>query len=305
MVDAVLAIAPFVAGVVLAAVSQIVLQEPLHHFLARIISGGLPRPGRHVRGIWECCYRYPSKGVFRYEQQLMLLSQVGPFVVARNVTSQSHVHRLSGRLKSATFLTGRWENLAEGEIWHGTFQFVLHNSGNTMLGKWLGFDSEGTVEHGPWAWKLVSRDTSKASVGAVRDDWNPDGALVALCRPPQDGLRDLVRRYGEAWTSQDADSLGSIFTSDAIYQERAFDRPLRGLAEIRQYWERKVRDQQASIQFRILSLHGGGGTGVAEWEAEFDDLVQGVRKQMREVAILELSDGKIASLREYWSSRRV
>lgn len=305
MVDVILGIGTFMAGVVLAAVSQVLLQEPLHHFLARIISGGLPRPGRHIRGIWECCYRYPTEGTYRYEQQLMRLSQVGPFVVARNVTSQSHVHRLSGRLKSSTYLSGRWENLTEGEIWHGTFQLVLHPTGTTMLGKWLGFDSQGDVEVGPWAWKLVDRNTSKASVNTLKSSWEPDAALVALCHPSEDVLKQLVTRYGEAWKNQDVDALASLFTADALYQERVFDRPLRGLDEIRRYWERKVVNQQANIQFRILSLYGGTETGVAEWETEFDDLTQGTRKHIREVAILELSDGKIRSLREYWSSKRV
>lgn len=149
MIDAILAIAIFVAGVMLAAVSQILLQEPLHHFLARVLSGALPRPSRHVRGIWECCYRYPTKGTYRYEHQLMRLSQLGPFVIGRNITSQSHVHRLSGRLKISSYWTGRWENITEGEIWHGTFQFVLRADGTAMLGKWLGFDSNNTVQQGP------------------------------------------------------------------------------------------------------------------------------------------------------------
>lgn len=151
----------------------------------------------------------------------------------------------------------------------------------------------------------MSRDSSKASIKALKEEWKPDSNLVAPCHPPEHSLRDLVLRYGEAWKNRDVDALSGIFTTDALYQERAFDRPLRGLSEIRQYWERKVVNQQANIRFKILSLHGSAETGYAEWEVEFDDLVQGVRKQVREVAIIDLSDGKICSLREYWSSKRV
>jgi len=118
-------------------------------------------------------------------------------------------------------------------------------------------------------------------------------------------LRDLVVKYGLAWERQDVHALDELFTEDALYQERAFGRPLKGLAEIRQYWERKVMNEQRNIQFRMLSLYGQGETGVAEWEAEFDDLVQNVRKQLREIALIELSGNKIRSLREYWSSRRL
>ncbi len=94
-----------------------------------------------------------------------------------------------------------------------------------------------------------------------------------LLQEPQVGLKQLVTRYGEAWEEQDVNALSNVFTTDALYQERAFKRPLRGVAEIRQYWEHKVVRQQANIHFRIISL-------------------------------LELLDGKMRSLREYWRSSR-
>ena len=128
---------------------------------------------------------------------------------------------------------------------------------------------------------------------------------MLLCQPPEDRFRELVSKYGLAWERQDVLALCSIFTEDAIYQERAFERPLKGLVEIRRYWERKVAKEQSNIRFRILSLYGGIGTGVAEWEAEFDDIAQNVRKKIREVAILELSGEKIRGMREYWSSKRL
>jgi hypothetical protein len=61
---------------------------------------------------------------------------------------------------------------------------------------------------------------------------------------------------------------------------------------------------QANITCRLLSLYLDGDTAIAEWEAEFDDLVQGVRKRMREIALLVFEDRLIASLREYWHHRR-
>jgi hypothetical protein len=36
---------------------------------------------------------------------------------------------------------------------------------------------------------------------------------------------------------------------------------------------------QANITCRLLSLYLDGDTAIAEWEAEFDDLIQGVRKR--------------------------
>ena len=33
-----------------------------------------------------------------------------------------------------------------------------------------------------------------------------------------------VNEYGKAWTTQDADRIAALFTEDAVYVERAFDR---------------------------------------------------------------------------------
>ncbi|MGB3896025.1 MAG: nuclear transport factor 2 family protein, partial [Mycolicibacter sinensis] len=75
-------------------------------------------------------------------------------------------------------------------------------------------------------------------------------------------------------------------------------------AGIRDYWQTKVVEGQANIDARLLNLYTAtdGTTVIAEWEATFDDRVQGRRKRMREVAILEFDGEQIASLREYWAS---
>lgn len=43
-------------------------------------------------------------------------------------------------------------------------------------------------------------------------------------------------------------------------------------------------------------------TAIAEWQAEFDDLAQGMRKRMQEIAVLTFQGDLISSLREYWAS---
>ena len=62
---------------------------------------------------------------------------------------------------------------------------------------------------------------------------------------------------------------------------------------------------QANITCRLLNLYLDGDTAVAEWEAEFDDVAQGVRKHMKEIAVLVFEGHLIASLREYWASETV
>jgi ketosteroid isomerase-like protein len=108
--------------------------------------------------------------------------------------------------------------------------------------------------------------------------------------------------YKTAWEHKDAELILTIFTDDAVYHERVLQEPIRGHAGIAAYWQEKVVKGQDRISFTLLNTYLDGTTGIAEWEVSFDDCVQRKRKHMKEIAIMEFVDGKIASLREYWAS---
>jgi hypothetical protein len=118
-------------------------------------------------------------------------------------------------------------------------------------------------------------------------------------------VRKLIDIYIRAWTTQDPELILTVFTPTATYHERVLQEPIRDHAGIREYWRTKVVQEQANIQAELLNLYTDGATVIAEWEARFDDVVDGHRKRMREVAILELDGDRVASLREYWTSERV
>ena len=108
--------------------------------------------------------------------------------------------------------------------------------------------------------------------------------------------------YKTAWEQQNPELILTIFTKDAVYHERVLQEPIRGHEEIAAYWQEKVVKGQGRISFTLLNTKIDGSTGIAEWEVSFDDVVQRKRKHMKEIAILEFVEGKIASLREYWAS---
>jgi|SRR2546421_10354542 hypothetical protein len=118
-------------------------------------------------------------------------------------------------------------------------------------------------------------------------------------------VRNIVDVYIRAWVEQDADLIGTIFTDTATYHERVFEAPIQDRHGIRAYWKAKVIESQANIKCELLNLYLDGNTAIVEWEAEFDDLAQKVRKRMREVAILAFDGQLIASLREYWASEQL
>ncbi|GAB3211388.1 nuclear transport factor 2 family protein [Nocardia tengchongensis] len=118
-------------------------------------------------------------------------------------------------------------------------------------------------------------------------------------------VRDVVDIYIRAWTKQDPDLILSIFTEDATYHERVLGEPIANHDGIRDYWQSKVVESQSNIECELLSLYVDGETAIVEWEARFDDLVRGIRKRMREVALLEFDGKLIRSLREYWASETI
>ncbi len=113
---------------------------------------------------------------------------------------------------------------------------------------------------------------------------------------------DVVHTYIRAWVTQDPELIVTLFTDDATYHERVLEAPIRDREGIRHYWQTKVVESQARIRCELLNIYLDGNTAVVEWQAEFDDLPDTVRRRMREVAILDFAGPLISSLREYWSS---
>ena len=117
--------------------------------------------------------------------------------------------------------------------------------------------------------------------------------------PSRQDVRETLDTYIRAWVEQDPDLAVTIFTDTATYHERVLEEPIRGSDGIRAYWQTKVVEQQANIDVKLLSLYLDGSTAIAEWNVEFDDLQQQVRKEMQEVAILDFDGRLISHLREY------
>lgn len=118
-------------------------------------------------------------------------------------------------------------------------------------------------------------------------------------------VREVLDIYIQAWETQDPDLITTIFTPDASYHERVLREPIPDRDAIREYWQTKVVQSQANIKCRLLNLYLDGDTAIAEWLATFDDLADGERKRMREIAVLDFRDGLISALREYWASESV
>jgi ketosteroid isomerase-like protein len=114
---------------------------------------------------------------------------------------------------------------------------------------------------------------------------------------------ELIKIYGEAWESRDADRILEVFTPGATY----FD-PKEGLqkghAGIKAYWESKVIGSQKDIRFKLLNLWLDGETVIAEWNAVFTDTARNLLIDMTEVAIFTVEGDQFSSLREYYRTTK-
>ena len=123
--------------------------------------------------------------------------------------------------------------------------------------------------------------------------------------PTRQDVLSVIDTYIRAWVEQDPDLIVTVFTETATYHERVLDEPIRGHTGIREYWYTKVLGSQRNITCKLLNLYLEGNTAIAEWQAEFDDMEQQVRKQMREIAVLVFEGNRISGLREYWASKAI
>jgi ketosteroid isomerase-like protein len=121
----------------------------------------------------------------------------------------------------------------------------------------------------------------------------------------KDVVKKVLKVYGDAWVNQDLEKVLTIFTKDAIYQERAFEKPFIGHKQIKQYWQSKVVEEQSDIKFKLLHFWVDNNVVLAEWDASFYSNIEKARIHIIEVAILEFKGDKIKSLKEYWHSKKL
>lgn len=117
--------------------------------------------------------------------------------------------------------------------------------------------------------------------------------------------KKILKTYEEAWIEQDIDKILSIFKENGIYHERVLKAPFKGYKEIANYWKSKVCEEQSNIKFKLLNYYICGDVVIAEWDASFDSSVENAKIHIKEVAIMEIKENKIKSLREYWQSEEL
>lgn len=111
---------------------------------------------RSLSDVWDTEYWYiDDDGVQKMHKDRFRLRQYGSYVKGRNEGQTDHSYLVSGRLENNTILTGTWKSKHPQVTYNGTFQMIVAHDGNSIKGKWLGFDNPDIINHGVWNWKRV------------------------------------------------------------------------------------------------------------------------------------------------------
>jgi pyrimidine deaminase RibD-like protein len=121
---------------------------------------------RNISGIWLCQYVYPKmneisgKKANATEAQIVRFEQSKRSVKGSTIFAIAHPEDFEGRVLNQYF-TGLYFNKTNHHSYHGAFQFVISNSHNRMLGRWVGFNREGDgVDSGEWRWEQLNEKLS-------------------------------------------------------------------------------------------------------------------------------------------------
>jgi ketosteroid isomerase-like protein len=133
----------------------------------------------------------------------------------------------------------------------------------------------------------VARHAAGANRGPARRSLSVDRGALAR----------WIADYERAWRTQGTDPLARLFSDDAIYRAAPFEEPLRGLAEIAEFWEaeREGPDEVFSLTSEPVAVEGD--VGVARLEVSYGDPVV---RLYRDLWIVTLdADGRCTAFEEW------
>ena len=146
-------LALFVIGALVSAIVSVFFGPVIEQIASHVLGGFLPGGDSDLRGEWRSTYHYTSHGEQKTAEHLMRLTQIGRTVYGKNIGGTTSQHKNAVRLHvDGDWVTGRWRNTARGARHHGVLQVRILASGNEMIGRWLGFDSDAAIQEGDWVW---------------------------------------------------------------------------------------------------------------------------------------------------------
>lgn len=108
---------------------------------------------------------------------------------------------------------------------------------------------------------------------------------------------DWVTAYERAWRTAGTDDLERLFTADATYLTTPYADPIRGLPEIRRFWDadRDGPDEVFTMSWSVVAA--SGDTAVVRVEVAYGEPV---RQEYRDLWIIRFAaDGRCREFEEW------
>lgn len=123
---------------------------------------------------------------------------------------------------------------------------------------------------------------------------------TAITRSSNDAR--LVEQLFTAWNSRDADKVAECFSKNAVYEDVAAGQTHRGRDEIRK-WAAGAFVDIENFKIEVIDSFVREGRGIVEWKWSGTDkglMKTGKSFSVRGVSVIEVSQGKISSYKEYY-----
>ncbi len=113
---------------------------------------------------------------------------------------------------------------------------------------------------------------------------------------------DVLARYGRAWETFDGDAWVDLFTADIEYRGDPFEPPLVGHNAVRAYLL-TAAELQEEVSFTVERHWVVDPTILVAWQAAYIQRPDRARVRLAGFMTLEMRDGRIARLREWYHRR--
>lgn len=120
-----------------------------------------------------------------------------------------------------------------------------------------------------------------------------------------DSFKKWLDDYKKAWETRDPAAVRELFASQAVYVERPYQEPMRGVEAIAAYWAHIPRTQD-DVHVHLEPLAFSGDLGIAHWWASFLKVPSGKRVHLDGVlaATFDASE-RCRMFREWWHKKEV
>jgi hypothetical protein len=112
-----------------------------------------------------------------------------------------------------------------------------------------------------------------------------------------ESVRSWVERYEQAWRTPGTDVLADLFVEDASYLASPWAAPVRGMAELRRWWDAERSGPAEHFTFTWEAVAVEGDTAVVRVEVDYADQESG---RWRDLWVIRFADDGRCRAFEEW-----